>query len=794
MTSQDNDFEARALTLAEAALERPDSERSNYIYAQAHGEPALQRRALKLLAEAENDEADDFATGGGATLLEGLARPERVGTYIIEDEIGRGGMGIVYLGRRDGVDFEHKAAIKLVSERHSDGKLTARLLSERRLLARLKHPHIAQFYDGGEAEDGRPYFIMEYVDGEPLQSFLKETQANLEDRLRIFSEICSGVAYAHHNLIIHRDLSSANILISKDGAAKIIDFGVSHTIGASSGAGPQLTLTRGFAAPERIRGEPATTLSDIYSLGIILKQLVSSENAPRKTDLEAIAAKASVDDPQERYQSVEGILRDLENYQAGKSVAAVEGGWRYGLSRFVGRRKLAVAAGSIGLAAIITAGVIATALYLRAETALRQVEIARTEADMRFEDVRQLANRMMFDIYNEIEFLPGASTAKIKLADAAQIYLTDLSAASSADADLKLETAQGFIRLAAIKGSPTEGARNETAEAVRHLASAEKLLADILANHPENIDARYELNRALNSRIDIAIFSERDLTTALKTAEKAIEILESPAAPKPLPFKLRSALLSSKGLQALAFNENQQDEEALAIAREIATAWIEIAAERPDDKNAIRRIAISQNNVGRQLIHMGEFRKSIGHYDRAVQAMKRLLDLDPENELYQRDIAYTYWRRAHGYARLREGAPSFEDFQSAVSWMEQIVAQDPDNQNHEEFLAVMKGETMLAHKYMGDYEKAEKVGLEYVRNTRVFAARRPDDANPKRDVWIAWTNLIGLYKDWDKTEAWCNALAEAKMIALELGALDQLTKQDLVRREQQEAALQQCQT
>ncbi len=216
-----DDFEL--IALVEQALDVAPSERETFIHRQTAGRPALTARALNMLTHIDSDDNGQAFTGRGLNKLLGFAMPERIGNYQILGEIGRGGMGIVYRARRVDADFEHEAAIKLVSLNNKSSSFMERLRSERRLLARLKHPNIAQFYDGGELENGAPFFIMELVDGVPLYRYLQMASPDFATRLALFEQICGAISYAHTNTIVHRDLSPGNILINKSGIVKVID-------------------------------------------------------------------------------------------------------------------------------------------------------------------------------------------------------------------------------------------------------------------------------------------------------------------------------------------------------------------------------------------------------------------------------------------------------------------------------------------------------------------------------------------------------------------------------------------
>ena len=459
MAASDDALEEAALALLEEALDQPEQGQRAFVTARAGADEKLRLRTLTLLEVAA---ADDLVTGGGAAAAFDAAAPKEIGNYRIEREIGRGGMGAVYLGRRKSGDFDHVAAVKIV--RRSPA-LSERLRSERRLLAGLRHPNIAQLYDGGETQDGAPYFIMEYVDGVPLRAWL-ERDPPLKNRLAVFEGACEGVAYAHRNLVVHRDLTPANILVAADGAAKIVDFGVSAALGE---AGPGLAATAGYAAPERASGAAATTLADIYSLGVILDEMTRGLAAPRAGDLAAIARRARADAPEDRYQSVEALAADLGRYQRREPVEARGGGALYAFSRFAGRRRWAVAATAAAFLASILVSIVMSLLFVRATKAER-------EAQAQFQSVRELAKFMLFDLHDEIAKTPGSTRARERLADTGRRYLDALSAAGG-DPALRIETALGYKRLGDVVGNAAGANLGRRAEAGKLLETAPAPLA-----------------------------------------------------------------------------------------------------------------------------------------------------------------------------------------------------------------------------------------------------------------------------------------------------------------------------
>ena len=206
----------------------------------------------------------------------------RIGNYRIIEEVGHGGMGAVYLAERDDGQFEQQVALKLLHSPFASNDELDRFRSERQILATLNHENIARLFDGGITEDGQPYYVMEYVDGLPLDTYCDKHKLNIKERLRLFQDVISAVQFAHRKLVVHRDLKPSNILITKEGKVKLLDFGIAKFIGVKGSFKSEVQLTRpgllpitpSYASPEQVRGETITTASDIYQLGMVLYKLL----------------------------------------------------------------------------------------------------------------------------------------------------------------------------------------------------------------------------------------------------------------------------------------------------------------------------------------------------------------------------------------------------------------------------------------------------------------------------------------------------------------------------------------
>jgi serine/threonine-protein kinase len=334
------------------------------------------------------------------------AAPTAVGPWTLLREIGRGGMGAVYLAERRGADFEQRAALKLIRLGLDSPEIVQRFAAERRILARLDHPNIARLIDGGVDAAARPFLAMEWVDGLPLLDYAANHKLELRQRIQLFLRLCDAVAYAHRMLVVHRDIKPGNVLIDQRGEPKLLDFGIAKLMAPDSDTDTSATgarfFTRAYAAPEQIRGEPVTTATDIYALGAVLFELLSgqslhsSRTARQDTrtllaharaeaggqgppgvsarslagDLSLIAAKAVRDDPQRRYATVEALADDLRAYCDGRVIRARPDGFAYRASRYLRRHWLGVSACAAVLLAIVGGALVA----------LHQAAIARAQA------------------------------------------------------------------------------------------------------------------------------------------------------------------------------------------------------------------------------------------------------------------------------------------------------------------------------------------------------------------------------------------------------------------------------
>ena len=509
--------------LFDEALKLDSEEREDFLQRIGAEDPAMAAQVRSLVAS--HLAASGFLETPPAAALPGaLTAFDRLGPYRIVEEIGRGGMGIVYRAVRDDEHFTKEVAIKVIEPGLRSEGILKRFRAERQILAMLDHPHIARLVDGGAAADGSPFLVMEYVSGKPLLEFCDEQEISIEDRLRLFVTVCNAVAFAHQRLIVHRDLKSDNIMVTPDGAPKLLDFGIAKLLSpdasdasATVTAPMQRMLTPDYASPEQVRGEPVTVASDVYSLGVVLYELLtgtrplrfesrnaeevlrvvtheepappsagvtrtgSAETASRRRtttarlrrqlagDLDYIVLKALEKEPGRRYASVDQLTRDIQRYLENLPVLARGRTTAYILSRLVRRHRAAVVTGAVVLAALL-AGLAGTTWQARI------ARIERDRAQRRFDDVRALARAVVYDIHDAIAALPGATQAREILVAHALRYLDDLSREAGDDPSLQHEMGVAYGKIGDVQGRPEFSNLGRTADARRSYQRSLELL------------------------------------------------------------------------------------------------------------------------------------------------------------------------------------------------------------------------------------------------------------------------------------------------------------------------------
>lgn len=516
---QDESRRSRTLALLADVLEQPPQQREAHLQRACAGDAQLLGRVREMLHLSAQERSvldaslEEVVQGTfGDAVLEDAGIGRVVGNYRLTQLIGSGGMGRVYAAQRIDGQYEQRVAIKFMRDGIDQPALVERFKTERQIVASLDHPNLAKVLDGGITEDGIPYFVMELVDGEPLDRHCLERDLPMSERLRLFRTVCQVVHYAHQKGVVHRDLKPGNILVTRDGRVKLVDFGIAKlaaTVDASttrqndSATGSmQRTMTLDHASPEQVKGERITAASDVFSLGVVLYRLLTDESpypdestrsdyeltiaicdslpmlpsrrqrhgaatARRlRGDLDAVTLMALRKEPHLRYASAEALGDDIFRHLEGLPVSARRGAFGYRAGRLVLRHRAAIG---------ITMLVLVAGMSISSYEAY-QAHLQRQRAERHFADVRKLANVMIFDVNRAIERLPGATPSRHLIVRNALAYLQRLQDEAGDDVALQLELAGAYANVGDIQGAANVPSLGDSKGALASYAQAMRLL------------------------------------------------------------------------------------------------------------------------------------------------------------------------------------------------------------------------------------------------------------------------------------------------------------------------------
>jgi tetratricopeptide (TPR) repeat protein len=570
------------------------------------------------------------------------------GPYRILREIGRGGMGLVFEAVRDDDEYRKRVALKIAPSWRDAALLRERLRHERQILADLEHPYIARFLDGG-TEGGVPYIAMEFVEGVPITAYCRSLP--LRDRVRLFREVCAAVRYAHEHLIVHRDLKPGNILVTSDGVPKLLDFGIAKILSplAEGGATTGLMLwTPDYTSPEQVRGRPVTTRTDIYSLGLILYELLTGTPAqPADTtspleldrsvcerepppagidrDLDSIVRMAIRKEPERRYGSVAELNEDLNRYLEARPVRARPSSVGYRAWKLV-RRHRAGAAAAVLVLASLAAGAVSTIHQAR-------------RAERRFQQVHKLANTFVFDVHDRIQSLPGATEARKFIVQTALAYLETLQPEASGDSALLREIAGAYVKIGDVQGAPSLSNLGDTTGALASYGRAEAILSDLVrrgdsAARLPLASAYYGLGSVRRARGD----SKAAMESYAKSRELCERLLRESSGNREL-LTLAGELYSDMNRALTELRDAGKALEAAASAMEIAK---KLVALDPADRSHRMGLATAISSVGRAHLTAMQLEEAVACFREAIAIREQVVREQPQNAVYQRDLMIGY--------------------------------------------------------------------------------------------------------------------------------------------------------
>lgn len=645
---------------------------------------------------------------------------KQIDNYLILEKIGSGGMGAVYLAEKLNSDFKQKVALKIIKRGMDSEAILKRFATERKILSRLKHHNIAELLDGGISSEGQPYFVMEFIDGKPLNEFCLANKLDLHERLELFKQICSAVGYAHRNLIIHRDLKPSNILVTNEGIPKLLDFGIAKLL---SDEETETTITQHkmftpeYASPEQILGKPVTTSSDAYSLGVILYEILSGErpyhtngktfneivkivcdspvtkpseaitksNLSEATyqnifsqearsisgDLDNIALKCLRKEPVERYSTVQQLIEDIERYLKGLPVLARPQTIKYRFGKYVKRHKVGVLAASLVLLSLIGGISVATWQTIEARH-------ERAKAEQRFNDVRNLSKSVMFDLHQAIKDLPGSTPARELLINKSLEYLDKLALENQSDTSLQMELAEGYDQIANILGGLSTNHLGQREKALENFQKSLAIKEKLVEIEPQNVKFRQQLGASYFNIGNMYIVEGKPQESILMF-EKAVNIIEVLQQDDPDNESFKYSLGKVSQQLGSAYGLVNRVDDGFKSAKKSVDIFEEIVKQNPDQDN-LQSLAGALVNYAGYLDYQKDFEKSLLIYQQSFEISKQMIEKDPNNITFQRDYAVSYYRFSVVYLEQGEYPKALENAQKALELFKNLQKQDPQNE------------------------------------------------------------------------------------------------------------------
>ncbi|MBL8206787.1 MAG: protein kinase [Blastocatellia bacterium] len=799
---------AQVEKLFQAAVDLAPAERAEYLAKACHNDPELRHEVESLLAY---ESAETIAEGAFQQAIRGVASAvvaepssiqgaglkeagdsligQMVGVYRILELIGRGGMGTVYLAERADAEFRQQVAIKIIKRGMDTDFIRDRFLQERQILASLEHPNIARLLDGGTTADGLPYFVMEHVTGTSLLTYCNAHRLSIAERLKLFRQVCAAVQHAHQKLVVHRDLKPSNILVNEEGVPKLLDFGIAKLLdpNATPGATQALTrtdqrlLTPDYASPEQVRGKAITTATDIYSLGVVLYELLTgqrphkfdalslgeiehaiceqepelpsrrSEVEGRKTekgnkqtvlenrktqgkkrfaflptsdfrlptsalrgDLDNIILMALRKEPERRYQSVEQFSEDLRRHLEGLPVRARKDTFTYRTGKFVRRHRLSLAALALVFLTLLGSVIVTTRAARRAER--------------RFAQVRKLSNTFLFEFDNKISKLAGAIEAREMVVKTALEYLDSLAQEASGDADLQLELAQAYLKVAKVQGDVRQGNLGQTDAAATSYRKA-IAVAEAILPRDRGTKALECLSQAYLELGDMQV-SNGDVPKGIATLKQGVPVAEQLYARGGTENSYLMPVIWAYEYLGDAQLESGDVPAAIASYQRALQIGEERAQKFPEDA-AQNGLALEYERIGDALARQGDLDGTMEYYRRALPIREDLVKRRPDNAMVRRNLTTAYnWMGNHlGNPEMinrGEVAAALEYFRKAMKITEELAAADPKDMQmqHDLTLGYSRLGLMLANS---DPAQAVRLQRQSLAISQAVLQAKPDD-------------------------------------------------------------------
>jgi non-specific serine/threonine protein kinase/serine/threonine-protein kinase len=709
----------RARAVFDSAAERPSAEREAFVAEACAGDEALRATVEGLLAA--DARAGDALEAPAWAAFHPDERPEallgsRLGGYELVAVVGQGGMGVVYRGRRADQQFHKDAAVKLIKRGMDSAFVLERFRHEREILAALDHPSVARLLDAGTAPDGRPYLVMDFVEGVPIDGYCEREGLGVRARVELFRQVCAAVSHAHRSLVVHRDLKPGNVLVTADGTPKLLDFGIAKLLdpsrtGDSTATGVFL-MTPEYASPEQVRGEPITTATDVYALGVLLYELLTggkpyllasrahqdivravcltdpprpSLAAPRERrralagDLDNVVLTALRKEPHRRYASVDQLSDDLARHLEHRPVRARPDTFWYRSGRLVRRNPLAA-----GLIVLLIAWV-GIATYQA-----RVAHAERARAERRYDDVRRLSNSLLFEVHDALRDVVGGTQARRVVVDRALEHLGRLAAESRRDPGVSLELALAYKRIGEIQYQVgTGGSLGDAAAALQSYAASAALL--------EPLAARGD-SRAMGELAELRF--------------------------------VEASVLKGRG----------ELDRALAAYAEAERLDGALAGRQPPDRAAQRRLVDVHRQTARTLADRGDLAGALRRHQQSV-SLAEVLAGDGAEPLDKRTLARAYRDQADALRAAGDLEGALAAVEKAAPVVRQRLREEPDSLASRQSMAVLlvrMGDILMRR---GEPARAAAAFHEVVAIHRASARADPANGAVRDEISTASTRL-----------------------------------------------------
>lgn len=769
-------------------------------------EPAI-RAEVKSLLEFEKTTGDGIGVSAldlAVDFFEDRDQNEfagrEIGAYRIISEIGEGGMGTVFLAERADGEFEQRVALKLLRREMNTPALRRRFNQERAILASLEHPNIARLLDAGTTDDKIPFLAMEIVDGLPIDRYCDLHRLAVDARLELFRKVCAGVAYAHRNLIVHRDLKPSNILVNSDGEPKLLDFGISKIIsnndpGLQAGTVTSLgAMTPNYASPEQLQGRSVTTATDIYSLGVILFELLSgrrpfessesnlkeifkavvelepprpssvvsgfgyrqsySDDKTIAVDADTTQQNESVTVPESAPVSSKALLGDIDTivlkalqkeperrYLSAEAMAEDIRRHQLGLPitarpQTVGyRARKFVKRNAVAVAAAAAILLTLIAGIVSTVWQARVAELQRARAEKRFNDVRKLANSYLFDVYPEIENLEGSLKAREKIVGNALEYLDGLSAEAADDLELLAELATAYEKIGDIQGALNNSSFGNTEAGLESYRKARGLREAVFAAKPGDFSAKEKL--------------ANNYYTAARTHWNLSQTLEAEAMFE-RGLGLRRELVAAQPESAEARNRlavllidfgaipvfNSQTEKAIGLFEEARAIIDQLQREQPQNpefrKTMTRLLRIMSKAKGT----LGDYPGGIEGLTQAVEINRQLIKDFPDDFRVQRSVWLTNSIFCELYIDKRDGPNAVQTCVPTIDFPKAALAREPENGVVGYDLAISYFNAARAMRLAGRHSDSVPHADEAIGAMEKLSAKEPKNTEYLRNIAI----------------------------------------------------------